>query len=121
VKVALIGGTGFVGGYLVDALLDADHEPCVLVRPGSESKVRHPDSCRIVSGEVADSDALRQLFDGVDAVIYNIGILRAIPGPGITFEKPRSRGRGSRSRSCITKALRVRWISRANAVCRGSC
>ena len=86
-KVALIGGTGFVGGYLVDALLDADHEPCVLVRPGSESKVRHPDSCRIVSGEVADSDALRQLFDGVDAVIYNIGILRAIPGQGITFEK----------------------------------
>jgi NADH dehydrogenase len=86
-KVALIGGTGFVGGYLVDALLDANHEPSVLVRPGSEGKVRQPDSCRIVSGEVADSDALRQLFDGADAVIYNIGILRAFPGQGITFEK----------------------------------
>ena len=86
-KVALIGGTGFVGGYLVDALLDANHEPSVLVRPGSESKVRQPDSCRIISGEVADSDALRQLFDGMDAVIYNIGILRAFPGQGITFEK----------------------------------
>jgi uncharacterized protein YbjT (DUF2867 family) len=32
VKVAIIGGTGFVGSYIVDALLDAGHEPHVLVR-----------------------------------------------------------------------------------------
>ena len=44
-RVAIIGGTGFVGGYLVDALLDAGHEPALLVRPGSEDKVRRRDAC----------------------------------------------------------------------------
>jgi uncharacterized protein YbjT (DUF2867 family) len=38
-RVALIGGTGFVGSYLVDTLIDAGHEPSLLVRPGSEDKV----------------------------------------------------------------------------------
>ena len=39
-KVAVIGATGFVGGYLVAALLDAGHRPSVLVRAGSEDKLR---------------------------------------------------------------------------------
>jgi NADH dehydrogenase len=86
-RVALIGGTGFVGGYLVDALLDAGHEPALLVRPGSGGKVRRPDSCRITAGDVSDSGALQQVLLGADAVIYNIGILRAFPRQGITFEK----------------------------------
>ena len=30
-KVAVFGGTGFVGGYLIDALLARGHEPAVLV------------------------------------------------------------------------------------------
>ena len=34
-RVAIIGGTGFVGSYLVDALVKAGHEPSLLVRPGS--------------------------------------------------------------------------------------
>jgi nucleoside-diphosphate-sugar epimerase len=38
-KVALIGGTGFVGNYLVDELIRQAHDPVLLVRPGSESKV----------------------------------------------------------------------------------
>jgi len=38
-RVALIGGTGFVGGYLVDALLEAGHDVSLLVRRGSEAKV----------------------------------------------------------------------------------
>ena len=36
-KVALVGGTGFVGNYLTRALLQAGHEPSLLVRPGSEA------------------------------------------------------------------------------------
>ena len=33
-KVALIGGTGFVGSYLVDELVANGHQPHLLVRPG---------------------------------------------------------------------------------------
>ena len=38
-KVAVFGGTGFVGSYLIDELIASDHIPRVLVRPGSEEKL----------------------------------------------------------------------------------
>jgi NADH dehydrogenase len=85
-RVALVGGTGFVGGYLVDAMLEAGHEPVLLVRPGSEAKVRQKDRVRMVSGDISSSDALATLIKGCDAVIYNVGILREIPSEGVTYE-----------------------------------
>ena len=57
-KVALIGGTGFVGGYLVDALLKAGHEPSLLVRAGSGAKVREASRCRLSEGDLDDPEAL---------------------------------------------------------------
>ncbi len=86
-RVSLFGGTGFVGSYLVDALLANDLQPVMLVRDGSESKVRQRDRCTLVSGDIDDADAIAQVIDGSDAVIYNIGILREFPDRGITFEK----------------------------------
>ncbi len=86
-RVGLFGGTGFVGSYLVDALLANDMQPVLLVREGSESKVRHRDRCILVNGDIDATDAIEKVVDGSDAVIYNIGILRAFPHRGITFEK----------------------------------
>ncbi len=83
-QVAIIGGTGFVGGYLVDELLEAGHTPSLLVRPGSENKVKRRDDCRIVAGTVASDDAVERTLEGCDAAIFNIGILRE--GRGATFE-----------------------------------
>ena len=51
VKIAIIGGTGFVGSYIVDALIDAGHEPYGLVRSGSEDKLHRAGECRVTSGE----------------------------------------------------------------------
>jgi len=85
-QVALIGGTGFVGSYLVDALLEAGLHPRVLVRPGSEAKLVQPESCTLVTGDVDDTKSIIELIKGADAVIYNIGILREFPGRGITFK-----------------------------------
>lgn len=85
-RVALIGGTGFIGGYIIDRLLDAGHEPAVLVRAGSESKLRAADRCRRVSGDLLDRDALARLMSGADAAIFLVGILRERPSKGITFE-----------------------------------
>jgi NADH dehydrogenase len=91
-KVAVVGGSGFVGGYLVDALIDAGHEPWLLVRPGSEHKVRRADECRTTIGELASAGTIRTLLDGGDAVIYNVGILREHRRHGITFEEMHYRG-----------------------------
>ncbi|AUB81425.1 SDR family oxidoreductase [Candidatus Thiodictyon syntrophicum] len=85
-KVAIIGGTGFVGSYLIERLRADGHTPRLLVRPGSESKVDRPDGCERVTGTVADPQALADCLQGTSAVIYLIGILREFPARGITFE-----------------------------------
>ncbi len=85
-NIGIIGGTGFVGSYLVDALIAAGHHPVLLVRPGSESKVRNPQACTLISGDVAHQDALKRLVSHCTAIIYNIGILREFPARGVTFE-----------------------------------
>jgi len=86
-RIALFGGTGFVGSYLVDALVAAAMEPVLLVRPGSEHKVQHGDVCTLVSGDIFDREAVMQTVTGADAVIFNIGILREYPDRQVTFER----------------------------------
>jgi uncharacterized protein YbjT (DUF2867 family) len=85
-KVSLIGGTGFLGSYLVDELVAGGHSPVLLVRRGSEAKVEHPEQCETVVGEVGDREAIRRTLNGCDAVIYNVGILREFPNKGITYQ-----------------------------------
>jgi uncharacterized protein YbjT (DUF2867 family) len=91
-KVAIFGGTGFLGGYLVDELLSHSHEPVLLVRPGSESRVPQPDRCVIVGGDVTDPGSVRRTLEGCKAAIYAIGILREFPRKGITFEQLQFQG-----------------------------
>ena len=91
-RVAIVGGTGFVGGYLVDALLAAGHAVNALVRPGSEDKLRDDENVTAVPGELATAAALRKLVEGCDAVIYNVGLLREFPRQGITFEQAQYQG-----------------------------
>lgn len=85
-RVAIVGGTGFVGHYIVEQLLTAEMTPVLLVRPGSEERVPWPEKVEIVSGDVDDESAVNALMQNADAAIYLIGILRAFPAQGITFE-----------------------------------
>lgn len=85
-RIAVIGGTGFVGRYLVDALLTAGHEVSLLVREGSGERFPEIGRCRVVSGDLGSGAAIGQLLAACDAVIYNVGILREFRGKGITFE-----------------------------------
>lgn len=86
-NIGLFGGTGFVGSYLVDALLAHGFHPVLLVRPGSESRIEQREHCTIVNGGIEDDDAIRQVAEASDALIYNIGILREFPRRGVTFDK----------------------------------
>jgi len=85
-KVAVIGATGFVGSYIVDALEHAGHEVSLLVRPGSEDKVPAGNHYRETTGDVDSVDALKSVLSDCYAVIYCVGILREFPQQGITFE-----------------------------------
>lgn len=85
-RIALFGGTGFVGSYLVDAVLAAGMHPVLLVRAGSEGKVEQVRACSVVNGDIAERKAIDRTLDGAAAAIYNIGILREFPRRGITFD-----------------------------------
>jgi len=116
VKVAIIGGTGFVGSYLVDALLDAGHEPHVLVRPGSENKLHRASECSITKGDLDSTDAIDAVVTGCDAVIYNVGILREHPREGITFEALQYRGAQSVAEAAKRAGVRRFLLMSANGI-----
>lgn len=86
-RVALFGGTGYVGSYLVDELLQQGHQPVLLVREGSEDKVRHREKCILITGNVLNSSEVAVAVQNADAVIYNIGLLRQFPARGLTFQE----------------------------------
>ena len=86
-RVAVFGGTGYVGSYMIDALLQAGMHPVLLVRPGHETRVRHRRVCEVVSGDLRDTGAVDRVLSGADAAIYNVGILREFPERGITFRE----------------------------------
>jgi NADH dehydrogenase len=86
-RVAIFGGTGFVGSYLVDALIEAGMQPALLVRRGHEHRVRQADLCHLVEGDIARAESVHELLAGADAAIYNIGILREAPARGVTFDE----------------------------------
>ena len=91
-RVAVFGGTGFVGGYLVRALLQAGHDVRLLVRPGSEHKMAGRDRCSITTGDIGSLHAIDATLADAEAVIYNIGLLREYPRKGITFEEAHFEG-----------------------------
>ena len=85
-KVTIFGGSGYVGSYLIDELLEKGHHPVLLIRPESRHKVNHRQDCTLIDGDIADPDAVRAAVSGADAVIYNIGILREFPAQGVTYQ-----------------------------------
>jgi NADH dehydrogenase len=68
-RVGLIGGTGFVGGYLIDKLIESGHVPVVLVRSGSEGKLRQADRCEIITGDVDSPAAIAEVCRGSDVIM----------------------------------------------------
>ena len=100
-KVALFGGTGFVGSYMVRELIRKEFIPRLLVRKGSESK--RTSSCEVVYGDIQDENTVIDTIGGTDAVIFNIGIIRQFPKKGISYEKLHSDG----ARCCIKAACKL--------------
>ena len=91
-KVALIGGTGYVGSYIIDELIKNDHIPRLLVRNGSESKVIQPEKCETINGDIDDDAALNETLEGCDAVIYLIALIREFPKQNLTNERLQFKG-----------------------------
>ena len=116
-KVALFGGTGFVGSYIIDQLIESGHLPRILVRSDSHNKIISPDRCEIVEGDIANADDIMSVLEDVEAVIYNIGIIREFPGQGITYEKLHFDGAVNCMDAVVKKGIKRFILMSANGVC----
>ncbi|MCX6138684.1 MAG: NAD(P)H-binding protein [Ignavibacteriales bacterium] len=87
-NVFVTGGTGYVGGEIVRALLSEGHAPTLLVRSSSIPKI--PASLRsrleIVPGEIKQPETYDRQLRRCEAIIHLVGIIREYPQKGITFQ-----------------------------------
>jgi nucleoside-diphosphate-sugar epimerase len=77
-KIAITGGTGFVGSQVIDAALAAGHEVRALTRRDRPPR----DRLEWISGDLADRDAIHQLVRDTDAIIHVAGVINAPDAAG---------------------------------------
>ncbi|HZU28984.1 MAG TPA: NAD(P)H-binding protein [Bryobacteraceae bacterium] len=75
--VFISGGTGYMGGRLIPALLSRGHRVRALARPGSEKRLRA--GCEVVSGNALDSTSFVERVRPADVFVHMVGV--AHPGP----------------------------------------
>jgi uncharacterized protein YbjT (DUF2867 family) len=68
-RVLVVGGTGMLGGQVVDELLARGKRVRALVRPTSDAKRLEASGVEIARGDMMDPASLLQAMDGADAVI----------------------------------------------------
>ena len=67
--VLVVGGTGFLGGQVVDALLTRGKSVRALVRPGSDAAQLEAKGVEIARGDMMNPDSLVSAMTGADAVV----------------------------------------------------
>lgn len=91
-RIAIFGGTGFVGFNLIEFLSEKNIKINALVRNGSEHKILHNVNITNISGDIKTESAIKETIKGCDYVIYNIGILEESPKTGSTFKEMQYQG-----------------------------
>ncbi|MDR3025483.1 SDR family oxidoreductase [Chryseobacterium sp.] len=71
-KIAVIGGTGKSGQYLVQNLLERRYSLKLLVRHPENFTIQHS-LIEVVKGDVRDEAAVRSLIEGTDIVMSTLG------------------------------------------------
>jgi nucleoside-diphosphate-sugar epimerase len=96
-KILIVGGAGYIGGYLTDILKDSDYEVVVYDSLLYESK--YLKKVPFIFGDVRDRDKLSSLLPSFDVVIW----LAAIVGDGACALNP--------ALSQEVNAAAVEWLS----------
>lgn len=89
-KIFLTGASGFVGSYILQALLDEGHDVRCLVHSRAIDSVNP--RVESVKGSILDPAGLEGSMADCDAVVHLVGIIEERPGKGITFESVHDEG-----------------------------
>src|SRR3954454_5606806 len=79
-RLAITGGTGFVGSPLINTGLGQGHSVKALTRREQPPR----DNVEWVAGDLQDREALRRLVDGADAIIHVAGTINAPNAAGFS-------------------------------------
>lgn len=71
-KIAILGGRGFIGSAITDRLLQDDHELRIVARPRVEPNRRFSDDKRVewLTGDMISAYDMNRAIDGVDVVLH---------------------------------------------------
>jgi nucleoside-diphosphate-sugar epimerase len=72
--IALTGGTGFLGGHVIESLLSAGYEIKALTRRPQDDR----DNVTWVEGSLSDTDSLKELCKGASCLINLAGLTKAL-------------------------------------------
>jgi uncharacterized protein YbjT (DUF2867 family) len=76
-RLFVTGGTGYLGGALLPALLARGHSIRALVRPGSERKL--PPGCEAVAGNALDASTFTAQVAPADTFVHLVGVSHPAP------------------------------------------
>lgn len=84
----ITGGTGFVGGYILEALEGklAKSEIRILARAGEDLDNLRSQGYDVAPGSVTNIEDVRRAMEGVDTVIHLVAIIREVKSKGQTFD-----------------------------------
>jgi nucleoside-diphosphate-sugar epimerase len=102
-KALVTGGTGFVGRYVVDALLAEGHRVSVFSRRGELPDALRDAGAECVQGDLRDFPSVEGALAGMEAV-FHVGEIKPVTSPSaakmnvelVSFMAERMRGEGVR-------------------------
>lgn len=86
-RVFVTGATGYVGSYVLRALVDSGHTARCLVRDSVEDLAVTNEKVEPVRGDLLEPDSFAEALPACDAVIHLVGILEENPRRGATYER----------------------------------
>ncbi|MBN1334490.1 MAG: NAD(P)-dependent oxidoreductase [Deltaproteobacteria bacterium] len=76
-RVAVTGGSGFIGSHVVDLLLEAGHEVSCLILPSDGPGWLRDRPIALHEGSVLRPDSLDPFLEGCDGIVHLAGLTRA--------------------------------------------
>ena len=86
-RLFLMGATGSVGTQLIDQGLERGHQITAFVR--SPQKIQPRPNLSVIAGDLLDSDQLKRVLPGHDAVLCTLGHAKGGP-PTVVADVARS-------------------------------